>query len=156
MATLQSTSVDPSVTASTSFTSPKQFVTLNNQRFREYTYNGAAVTISTNGGFVYLLGNTGVHERMYGYLTWWSTSGFFGCGAVRFQLSEYGLSYVTLVTQNDSWSMERYNPSYGTNYIKFINLNGTHVPSSNYYFNVRVSGMGGFSYVSDYLTTQIR
>lgn len=154
MATLQATTINGNITATTSFTSPKQFVNLNNQRFREYTASGS-VDIAYNGGYVYLLGNTGVHERMYGYLTWWVNHGYFGCGAIRFQLSEYGLSYVTLVNSNDSFSCERYNPSYGTNYIKFINTD-TNLTTANYYFNVRVSGMGGFSYVSDYLTIQVR
>ena len=153
MATLAATTVNGTITATTSFTSPTLLTAANNQRFREYV-SAPNVAIAKNGGYIYLLGNTGVHERMYGTLRWWVNHGYFQAGAVRFHISEYGLNYVTLISSS-SFTLERYNPTYGTNYIKFNNTD-TNTAYGYYTFNVRVSGMGGFSYVSDYLTTRVR
>lgn len=154
MATLVSTTINGTITATTSFSSPKHFNNINNQRYREYC--SAPDIAIPNGGYLDLFGNTGSYERMYGTLRWWVNHGYFLLGAVRFHVSEYGLSFTNLFnTTTDYFTIERYSPSFGTNYLRFTNTdtNGT---QGLYTFNVTVCGMGGFSYTSSYLTTQVR
>lgn len=152
MANLVATTVNGTLTATTSFTSPTHFTTFNNQRYREYRSDSFAIT---NGSYVDLFGNTGVHERMYGTLYWFANHGYFLHGMLFFQLSEYGLSTVVSGVTNDNYSITRHNPSYGTNYLRFTNTDGNGT-QGQYVFTIRVSGMGGFSYTSSYITTQVR
>ena len=158
MATLQSTTVNGNLTANTSFTSPLQITTTNGQVYKEYT-GTVSIPSSVNNpvNYVNLFANVGVHERMYGILVWWVNQGQFHSGSLTFQLSEYGLQ--TQITQDSSgyFSVERYNPSYGTNYLRFTNTVGTAWGNGTYYFTVsRISGLGGQSFYSEYLTTRTR
>lgn len=152
MATLVGTTVNGTLTATTSFSSPYHFTNHNNQRYREYNSGNVVIT---NGSYIDLFGNTGVHERMYGVLYWWANHGYFLHGILRFHLSEYGLHVVTSSVTNDYFSATRYSPTYGTNYLRFTN-NDTNGTQGIYLFTIRVSGMGGFSYTSSYITTQVR
>jgi len=152
MATLTATTVTGTLTATTSFSSPTHITSFNNQRYREYRSGDVVIT---NGSYIDLFGNTGVHERMYGSLYWFANHGYFLHGLLYFQLSEYGLSTWISGITNDVYSVARHNPSYGTNYLRFTNTDGNGTQGS-YQFTIRVSGMGGFSYTSSYITTQVR
>lgn len=157
MATLQNTTINGTLTATTSFTAPK---ILNNTSVGYVTqeYSGtvsipSSVNNATN--YVYLFGNTNTHNRMYGFCQWTVGQSQIHNGSFYFQLSEYGLNIQTLTTTTTSyWAAERYNPSYGTNYIKFSNNIGTSWGNGNYYFVVQVHGVGTF--VSDYLTQRVK
>ena len=154
MATLVGTTINGTITASTSFSSPKHFNNLNSQRFLEYTTPSSVAIL--NGSYIDLFGNNNGYERMYGTLRWWASHGYFSTGAIRFQLSEYGLVVTNLLNQStDPFSVSRYSPTFGTNYLRFQNddTNGT---QGGYTFNIRVSGMPGFSYTSNYITERVR
>ena len=158
MATLQSTTINGNLTANSSFTSPLQITNTNSQVYREYT-GVVSIPSSVNNpvNYVKLFANVGVHERMYGILVWWTNQSQFTSGSLTFQLSEYGLQ--TQITQDSSgyFSVERYNPVYGTNYLRFYNTVGTPWGNGIYYFTIsRISGLGGQSFYSDYLTTRTR
>jgi hypothetical protein len=157
MASLQNTTVSGILTASTSFTSPK---ILNNSSgnyvMREY---GGTVSIPSSANdatnFVDLFGNTGVHNRMYGFCSWTVGQSQIHNGSFYWQLSEYGLSTQILTSSVPSyWAVGRYNPSYGTNYCRFYNQIGTSWGNGNYYFVVNVQGPGDFT--SSYLTQRTR
>lgn len=152
MATLVGTTVTNTLTATTSFSSPYHFTNHNNQRYREYKSDNVVIT---NGSYIDLFGNLGVHERMCGVLCWFANHGYFLHGILRFQLSEYGLNYITSPITNDYFTVARHNPTYGTNYLRFTNTdtNGT---QGIYLFSIRVSGLGGFSYTSSHINTQVR
>jgi|LakMenE27Jul10ns_1017307.scaffolds.fasta_scaffold05149_1 hypothetical protein len=158
MATLQSTTINGNLTASTSFTSPLQITNTNSQVYREYTGTVSIPTSVNNPvNYVNLFANFGYYERMYGILVWWVNQSQFHSGSLTFQLSEYGLQ--TQITQDSSgaFSVERYSPSFGTNYLRFYNTMGTVWGNGTYYFTIsRISGLGGQSFYSDYLTTRTR
>lgn len=155
MADLQNTTINGTLTASTSFTSPR---ILNNQSYnymmREYS-GSASIPTSVNSAtnYVDLFGNTGVHNRMYGFCSWVVYQSQIHCGSFYWQLSEYGLSTQTL-TSTGTWSVDRYNPSYGTNYCRFYNTIGSSWGNGTYYFVLNVQGPGTF--VSSYLTERVR
>jgi hypothetical protein len=157
MASLQNTTVNGTLTASTSFTSPK---ILNNSSvnymLREY---GGTVSIpsSVNSAtnYVDLFGNTGAHNRMYGFCSWTVGQSQIHNGSFYWQLSEYGFSIQTLTSSVPSyWIAERYNPSYGTNYCRFYNNIGTSWGNGTYYFVLNIQGPGDFT--SSYLTQRTR
>lgn len=152
MATLTATTVNGTLTATTSFSSPTHITSFNNQRYREYRSGDVVIA---NGSSVDLFANFGSYERMYGTLYWFANHGYFLHGLLHFQLSEYGLSTWISGITNDSYSVARHSPTFGTNYLRFNNTdtNGT---QGVYLFTVRVSGMGGFSYGSSYITNQVR
>lgn len=158
MATLQATTVNGNLTANASYTSPLQITNTNSQVYREYTGTVNIPSSANNPvNYVNLFANVGVHERMYGILVWWVNQSQFTSGSLTFQLSEYGLQ--TQITQDSSgyFSVERYNPVYGTNYLRFTNTVGTVWGNGSYNFTVsRISGLGGQSFYSDYLTTRTR
>ena len=158
MATLQATTVNGNLTANTSFTSPLQITNTNSQVYKEYT-GTVSIPSSVNNAvnYVNLFANVGFHERMYGILVWWVGQSQVHSGSLAFQLSEYSLQ--TQITHDSSgyFSVERYSPSYGTNYLRFTNTVGTSWGNGTYFFTVsRISGLGGQSFYSDYLTTRTR
>ena len=156
MASLQNSTVNGTLTATTSFSSAK-LLTSAADCFHEYT-GTVSIPSSANSATNYadIFANTGTHERMYGLLFWWVNQSQYQCGAIQFQLSEYGLNATTLLDSSGYFSVSRYNPSYGTNYLRFTNTVGTSWGNGTYYFTVRVSGLGGYSFSSSYLTTQVR
>lgn len=156
MASLQNTTVNGTLTATTSISSPS-FQTNTSDHWREYT-GTVSIPSSVNNAtnYVDLFANVGVHERMYGIVRWWVNQSQFHCGSFYFQLSEYGLSTSTLTDTSGYFSLSRYNPSYGTNYIRFTNTVGTSWGNGTYYFNVRWCGLGGASFSSSYLTERVR
>ena len=153
---LTSISISGGLTASTSITSPK-FLTSTSDNWQEWV-GSASIPSSANNAtnYVDLFANVGVHERMYGIVRFHVYQSQIHCGAFYFQLSEYGLSASTLVDSSGYWSLSRYNPSYGTNYIRFTNTVGTSWGNGNYDFNVRWCGLGGASFSSSYITTRVR
>ncbi len=156
MATLLASTVNGTLTASTSITSPKLLQTYSTQQFKEYV-GSASIPSSANNptNYVDLFGNTGVHERMLGYVSWTVYQSQIHTGSFIFQLSEYGLNTSTLVS-GANWSVSRHNPTYGTNYIRFTNTVGTEWGNGGYYFVVRITGLGGHTFVSSYLTERVR
>jgi len=157
MATLQATTVNGTLTATTSYQSPKILHTNSSQVLREFVgtaFIPSSVNSATN--YVDLFANVGVHERMYGIVRWWVNQSQFQTGQFYFQLSEYGLSTSILTDSSGYFSLSRHNPSYGTNFIRFTNTVGTSWGNGNYYFNVRWTGLGGASFSSSYLTERIR
>jgi len=156
MATLLASSVNGTLTATTSISSPKLLQTFSTQSFKEYI-GSASIPSSVNNpiNYIDLLGNTGVHERMLGYISWTVYQSQIHTGSFIFQLSEYGLSTYNLAS-GPYWSVARHNPSYGTNYIRFTNTVGTEWGNGTYYFVVRVTGLGGHTFVSSYLTERLR
>lgn len=156
MATLLASTINGTLTASTSITSPKLLQTYSTQQFKEYV-GSASIPSSYNNptNYVDLFANTGTHERMLGYVSWTVYQSQIHTGSFIFQLSEYGLSTYTL--QNSGyWSVARHNPSYGTNYIRFTNTVGTEWGNGTFYFVVRITGLGGHSFTSSYLTERVR
>ncbi len=156
MATLLATTINGTLTATTSITSPKMLQTYSNQSFKEYV-GSVSIPSSHNSAtnYVDLFANTGTHERMLGYVAWTVYQSQIHTGSFIFQLSEYGLSTYTL--QNSGyWSVSRHNPSYGTNYLRFTNTVGTEWGNGNFQFVVRVTGLGGYSFASSYLTERVR
>ena len=103
--------------------------------------------------YVDLFGNTGVHNRMYGFCSWVVGQSQVHCGSFYWQLSEYGLSTQTL-TSSGNWSVARHNPTYGTNYLRFTNTVGTEWGNGTYLFVLNVQGPGDFT--SSYLTQRVR
>ncbi len=156
MATLLATTINGTLTATTSITSPKMLQTYSNQSFKAYV-GSVSIPSSHNSAtnYVDLFANTGTHERMLGYVSWTVYQSQIHTGSFIFQLSEYGLSTYTL--QNSGyWSVSRHNPSYGTNYLRFTNTVGTEWGNGNFQFVVRVTGLGGYSFASSYLTERVR
>ena len=156
MASLQNTTVSGTLTATTSMTSPK-FQTSTSDNWQEWT-GTVSIPSSANSAtnYVDLFANTGAHERMYGIVRFHVYQSQIHCGAFYFQLSEYGLSTSTLLDTSGYWSLSRYNPSYGTNYIRFTNTVGTSWGNGTYYFNLRWCGLGGATLSSSYLTERVR
>jgi hypothetical protein len=156
MATLLASTVNGTLTASTSISSPKLLQTYSTQSFKEYV-GSASIPSSVNSAtnFIDLFANTGVHERMLGYVSWTVYQSQIHTGSFIFQLSEYGLSTYNLAS-GPYWSVSRHNPSYGTNYIRFTNTVGTEWGNGTYYFVARITGLGGHTFVSSYLTERIR
>ena len=156
MATLLASTVNGTLTASTSISSPKLLQTYSTQSFKEYI-GSASIPSSVNNAtnFIDLFANTGVHERMLGYVSWTVYQSQIHTGSFIFQLSEYGLSTYNLAS-GPYWSVSRHNPSYGTNYIRFTNTVGTEWGNGTYYFVARITGLGGHTFVSSYLTERIR
>ncbi len=156
MATLLATTINGTLTATTSITSPKMLQTYSNQSFKEYVGSVSIPSSHTSAtNYVDLFANTGTHERMLGYVSWTVYQSQIHTGSFIFQLSEYGLSTYTL--QNSGyWSVSRHNPSYGTNYLRFTNTVGTEWGNGNFQFVVRVTGLGGYSFASSYLTERVR
>lgn len=156
MATLLSSSVNGTLTASTSITSPKLLQTYSTQSFKEYV-GSASIPSSHNNAtnFIDLFGNNGAHERMFGYVSWTVYQSQIHTASFIFQLSEYGLSTYNLAS-GPYWSVSRHNPSYGLNYIRLTNTVGTEWGNGTYYFVARITGLGGHSFVSSYLTERIR
>ena len=156
MATLQATTVSGTLTSSTSFQSPYLFTSVADN-WKEYT-GTVSIPSSANDptNYVDLFANTGVHERMLGFVRFWCSQGQFTGGQFYFQLSEYGLSYSTITDTSGYFSLARYNPSYGTNYIRFYNTVGTVWGNGTYYMNVRWCGLGGATYYSTYITERVR
>lgn len=156
MATLLTSNINGTLTATTSITSPYMLQSYSNQSFKEYL-GGVSIPSSANSAtnYVDLFANTGTHERMMGYLSWTVYQSQIHTGSFIFHLSEYGLSTYNL--QNSGyWSVSRHNPSYGTNYLRFTNTVGTSWGNGTFYFVVRVMGLGGYSFQSSYLTERVR
>lgn len=151
MATLQNTTINGILTATNIFTSPK-ILNEGNTRYimREY---GGAVNIPNSGtNYVDLFVNTGVHERMYGLVSWKANHGWISSGSFYYHISEYGLN-TQIFTNSDPthWSVSRYNPTYGTNHLRFHNTAGYESnPIGIYYFVVQAQSSDTFS--SPYLT----
>lgn len=159
MANLQNTSVNGLLTATTSIQSPKLLHTNSSQVFREFTgtaFIPSSVNAPYSANWVDLFANTGVHERMYGVVHFVVFQSQIHAGSFRFQLSEYGLSTQILTDTSGYFSLSRFNPSYGTNYIRFTNTVGTSWGDGTYYFNVRWTGLGGATFLSSYLTERVR
>lgn len=156
MASLQNTTVSGTLTVTTSMTSPK-FLTSTSDNWQEWT-GTVSIPSSANSATNYadIFANTGTHERMYGIVRFHVSQSQVHCGAFYFQLSEYGLSTSTLYDTSGYWSLSRYNPAYGTNYIRFTNTVGTSWGNGTYDFNVRWCGLGGATFSSSYLTTRVR
>ena len=155
MGSLQNTIINGTLTASTSFTSPRILNnTSYNHMMREYS-GTASIPSSVNNAtnYVDLFGNTGVHNRMYGFCSWVTYQSQIHCGSFYWQLSEYGLSTQTL-TSSGNWSVARHNPTYGTNYLRFTNTVGTEWGNGTYYFVLNVQGPGDLT--SSYLTQRVR
>jgi hypothetical protein len=155
MASLQNTTTG-TFSASTSLTSPA-LLTNTNDDFAEYTgtvnipssYNSA-----TN--YVDLFTNNGGYERMHGILSWWCNQSQFTCGSFRFHLSTYGLATYALIDSSGYYSVSRISDGYPYNYLRFYNTVGTVWGNGQYYFNVRVAGLGGYTFASSYLTERVR
>lgn len=156
MATLLASTVNGTLTASTSISSPKLLQTYSTQSFKEYV-GSAFIPSSFNNAtnFIDLFANTGVHERMLGYVSWTVYQSQIHTASFIFQLSEYGLNTYTLAS-GPYWAVSRHNPSYGTNFIRLTNTVGTDWGNGNYYFVVRITGLGGHTFSSSYLTERIR
>lgn len=157
MATLQNTTINGTLNATTSIQSPKLLHTNSSQVFKEFT-GSVSIPSSVNNAINYvdLFANTGVHERMYGTVHFWVNQSQFHAGSFRFQLSEYGFSTGIMTDTSGYFSLSRHNPSYGTNYIRFTNTVGTSWGNGTYYFNVRWTGLGGATFLSSYLTERVR
>lgn len=157
MATLVNTTINGTLTATTSIQSPKLLNTNSSQVFKEFTGSVSIPSSANNAiNYVDLFGNTGAHERMYGTVHFWVNQGQFHAGSFRFQLSEYGLSTGIMTDTSGYFSLSRHNPSYGTNYIRFTNTVGQSWGNGTYYFNVRWTGLGGATFVSSFLTERVR
>lgn len=159
MANLQNTTVNGTLTATTSIQSPKLLHTNSSQVFKEFT--GTAFIPSAAGNpysvnYVDLFANTGAHERMYGIVHFVVYQSQIHTGSFRFQLSEYGLSTQILMDSSGYFSLSRHSPSYGTNYLRFTNTVNTVWGDGTYYFNIRWTGLGGATFVSPYLTERVR
>jgi hypothetical protein len=156
MATLLASTVNGTLTASTSITSPKLLQTYSTQQFKEYV-GSASIPSSVNSAtnYVDLFANIGSYERMLGYVSWTVYQSQIHTGSFIFQLSEYGLSASTLVS-GANWSVARHSPTFGTNYIRFTSTVGKEWGNGTYYFVVRVTGLGGHNFTSSYLTERIR
>jgi hypothetical protein len=159
MANLLNTTVNGTLTSSTSIQSPKLLHTNSSQVFKEIT--GTVFIPSAAGNpyvvnYVDLFANTGVYERMYGTVHFWVNQSQFHAGAFRFQLSEYGLNTQILMDTSGYFSLSRFSPTFGTNYIRFTNTVNTSWGDGTYYFNVRWTGLGGASFFSSYLTERVR
>jgi hypothetical protein len=156
MATLLASSVNGTLTATTSITSPKLLQTNSSQSFKEYT-GSASIPSSVNSAtnYVDLFGNTGSYERMLGYVSWTVYQSQIHTGSFIFQLSEYGLNTYNLAS-GPYWSVARHNPVFGTNYIRLTNTVGTEWGNGTYYFVARITGLGGHTFVSSYLTERVR
>ena len=156
MATLQNTTINGTLTASTSFTSPRILNnTSYNHMMREYS-GTASIPSSVNNAtnYVDLFGNTGVHNRMYGFCSWVVTQSQIHCGAFTFQLSRYGFQTYNH-TNTGYWSVSQFqegNPD--INHCRFTNTVGTSWGDGNFYFTIQVMGPGSFS--SSYITTRNR
>lgn len=156
MATLLESSINGTLTASTSITSPKLLQSYSTQSFKEYI-GIVSIPSSYNNptNYVDIFGNNGAHERMLGYVSWTVYQSQIHTGSFIFQLSEYGLSTYNLAS-GPHWSVSRHSPSYGLNYIRFTNTVGTEWGNGSYYFVARITGLGGHSFVSSYLTERLR
>jgi hypothetical protein len=157
MANLQNTTVNGSLSATNYIASPALYATATSQKFTEYTgtaFIPSSFNNSTN--FVDLFANTGLYERMYGSLVWWVNQSQFHSGSLYFQLSQYGLNVTTTSDTSGYFSVSLFNPSFGTNYLRFTNTVGTVWGNGTYYFSVRVSGLGGQTFFSNYLTNRVR
>ena len=157
MATLQATTINGTLTATTSYQSPIILNTNSSQVLREFV-GTAFIPSSANSAtnHVDLFANVGVHERMYGIVRFWVNQGQFHTGQFYFQLSEYGLSTSIITDSSGYFSLSRHNPSYGTNFIRFTNTVGAEWGNGTYYFNVRWTGLGGATFSSSYLTERVR
>jgi hypothetical protein len=157
MATLVNTTINGTLTATTSIQSPKLLNTNSSQVFKEFTGSVSIPSSANNAiNYVDLFANTGAHERMYGTVHFWVNQSQFHAGSFRFQLSEYGLSTGIMTDTSGYFSLSRHSPSYGTNYIRFTNTVGQSWGNGVYYFNVRWTGLGGATFVSSFLTERVR
>jgi hypothetical protein len=156
MATLLASSVNGTLTATTSISSPKLLQTNSTQSFKEYI-GSASIPSSVNNAtnYVDLFANTASYERMLGYVSWTVYQSQIHTGSFIFQLSEYGLSTYNLAS-GPYWSVSRHSPTFGTNYLRFTNTVGTEWGNGTYYFVARITGLGGHTFVSSYLTERLR
>jgi len=156
MATLQNTSVDGTLTATTSLTSP-QVLCQSSNGYTLYEYTGSASIPSSyndSTNYVNLFANTGGYSRMYGYISWTVYQSQIHCGAFSFQLSRYGFSTYNH-TNTGYWSATWFQDSnVDINYCRFTNTVGTVWGNGTFYFTIQVMGPGTFS--SSYITTRNR
>jgi len=157
MATLQATTINGTLTATTSYQSPIILNTNSSQVLREFV-GSASIPSSANSttNYVDLFANVGSYERMYGIVRFWVNQGQFHAGQFYFQLSEYGLSTSVITDTSGYFSLSRHSPSFGTNFIRFTNTVGTEWGNGTYFFNVRCTGLGGATFSSSYLTERVR
>lgn len=157
MANLQNTLLSSgTLTASTSFSSPK-LLTNTSDDFAEYAgtvFIPSSVNNPTN--YVDLLANNGGYERMYGTLTWTVFQSQIQGGSLKFQLSTYGFQPYTLVDTSGYFSVSSISTGYPNTTLRFTNTVGTVWGDGTYIFNVRVAGLGGYSFSSPYLTERVR
>ena len=159
MANLQNTTVNGTLTATTSIQSPKLLHTNSTQVFKELS--GTVFIPSAAGNpylvnYVDLFANTGSYERMYGTVHFWVNQSQFHAGSFRFQLSEYGLSTQILMDTSGYFSLSRFSPTFGTNFLRFTNTVNTVWGDGTYYFNIRWTGLGAASLISSHLTERVR
>ncbi len=144
MATLQASTVNGTLTASTSLTGG--YIQTNGYNMKEYS---GTVSIN-NGATVNIFGNQADYDRMYGFIGWTAYTGYITSGLVAFQLSYYGIHVQTLASSQGGWSMA-HSPTAGwTPWNCAFTNNGQ---SGTFLFTVQP--FGG-SFVSSYLTTRIR
>jgi hypothetical protein len=155
MANLLNTSINGTLTASTSFTSPR---ILNNQDYSNMTreYGGtvsipSSVNSATN--YVDLFCNVAGYSRMYGFCSWVCFQSQIHCGSFYFQLSRYGFNVQTL-TSTGTWSVDRYASTEDANHCRFYNTIGSSWGNGTYNFVLNVQGPGTFT--SPYLTERVR
>lgn len=156
MATLLSSSVNGSLVATNSISSPKLLQTNSTQSFKEYI-GTVSIPSSYNNPTNYadIFGNHGGYERMMGYVSWTVYQSQIHTGSFVFQLSRYGLSTFNL--QNSGyWSVSMYAQTADQNYIRFTNTVGTEWGNGTFYFVARITGLGGHSFQSSYLTERVR
>lgn len=156
MANLQSTNINGTLTATTSLTSPK-LLTGTSDDFMEWT-GTASIPSSYNNptNYVDLLANNGGYERMYGTLTWVVYQSQIQGGSFKFQLSTYGFQPYMLVDTSGYFSVSSVSTGYPNTTLRFTNTVGTVWGDGTYVFNVRVTGLGGYSFASSYLTERVR
>ncbi len=156
MATLQNTSINGTLTATTSLSSPQILCQASNGNTL-YEYNGYAyIPSSANNAtnYVNLFANTGGYSRMYGYISWTVYQSQIHCGAFTFQLSRYGFSTYNH-TNTGYWSVSQFQESNpDINHCRFTNTVGTSWGDGSFYFTIQVMGPGSFS--SSYITTRNR
>lgn len=156
MASLQNTNVNGTLTATTSLTSPK-LLTNTSDDFAEYT-GTVSIPSSANDpiNYVDLFANNGGYERMHGILSWVVYQSQIQGGSFRFQLSTYGLQTYSLIDTSGYYSVSSNSTGYPNTNLRFTNTVGTVWGNGTYVFNVRVAGLGGYSFASSYLTERVR
>jgi hypothetical protein len=156
MATLLASSVNGTLTATTSITSPKLLQTQSSQSFKEYI-GTVSIPSSANNSTNYadIFGNHGGYERMMGYVSWTVYQSQIHTGSFVFQLSRYGLSTYNLAN-GGYWSVSRHDLTADHCYIRFTNTVGTEWGNGTYFFVARITGLGGHTFVSSYLTERLR